>query len=387
MPSTRSDRQAFPAGDPEWFLICRVVVDYAESRTTSVEGVIDWSRLLALGERHCIGPLLATQLLRDGATPHIPEWVRKELVTAKQQNLEQVLRMVAELRKLELLLSAAGIDYRILKGLPLAALAYHDVMDRHAGDIDLLLMNPAAIQLLHDLLLANGYRVKSAHAQYDSKLQGLYFRLNKANAYTTPDGALLLETHWPSTFVPAFPNSLLTALEHGNSAVVECLGQRFQQPAVAELCSYLVWHGARAQWYRLKWLADVYLLARQTAIPATCLDEQAVDATSWRLGLQLLRRLFHYDPGFACPAPEAWLEATCLDALRTPSGLPGVRRLRASLALRRGWSWYKSVLLQHAIKLSDYQGFSWPVWAVYVTLPVVRPVSLLYRSLMKSRVS
>lgn len=370
MSSPHSERRdSFPAGDPEWALLCRAVVDYAGQRPTVMQAPVDWQRLLALGERHRVQPLLATQLLHKNTAADLPDPVSRALVTAKQQNLEHILRMTAALERLEPLLAQADIDYRVLKGLPLAACAYHNVVDRHAGDIDLLLMDPAALDAVHALLAANGYRVHLAHAQYRGGLRTLYLRTRKENVYATPDSGLKLEIHWPSAAVPAFPAALLDACRGEAAGTVDCLGRRYLQPDSEALTDYLIWHGARTQWFRLKWLVDVYLLLRQ-ADQAALPGLHGIDTVSWRLALALLQRLFGYAPGVEYPPPPAWLETTCLRALQAPDRLPVLTRLRATTALRRGWPWYSHVLHQYAIRLSDYQALSPPAWLVYATLPV-----------------
>lgn len=382
----RSDkRDSFPANDPEWQLICRAVVDYAAHRPTRVESRVNWERFLSLIQRHRIQPLMATQLLGNDTATILPEAVKQALINEKRQNLQKILRATAELKRLDDLFSHAGIEYRILKGLPLAEQAYHHVTDRHSGDIDLLLPNQDVLPQAHQLLVDNGYLICNAHSQYREELRPLYFRSFKDNVYMAADDGLKLEVHWPSDSVPAFPEKMVRTLWGKDGVQIDCLGSLYRVPPGEELLDYLVWHGSRGQWFRLKWLVDVYLLLVSSSHPVGQRASAGTDVQSWRLTLQLLRRLFGYEPNSHCPPPPGWVEGVCIHCLNAPEKGFAPARFAARLSLRKSRQWRAYTIRKFLVHLPDYQRLSFPTWAIYATCIIVRPVCFFRRLGQRSK--
>lgn len=369
----------FPDNDPEWRLIRQSVRDYAAHRTTTPDTDIDWPRFLDLGKRHRILPLLATQLLGQQGGGPAPERTRLALKAAQNENLARILLIAKETRKLQQYFFDAGIESHVLKGLPLAAHAYHHASDRHAGDIDFLIADRKQLDRTHELLIKNGYRIYIAHAQFAPHLQHLYFLTHKDNVYISPDGTLCLELHWPDARAPAFPEEMVASLFGGAGPEVEHLGLRYRLPEYRPLLRYLIWHGARSHWFRLKWLIDVYLLLLSGDPDAAKAIGEGPDGRSWRLTLRLIDRLFGYRPdGTGKPAPP-FFEYVCCRSMMDGDIKITPAHMLVSLTLRPDWNWKAYYARRLAIHINDYQWISLPLWLVYATLPFVRPGGMIYR--------
>src|SRR5450631_4201805 len=126
-----------------------------ESVRTLAHEEIDWNVFLEMVELHRLSPIIfhnLTEYAKDVVPPAI--LLRLERDTAAKglsalQNLSEILR-------LQKLFLVAAIDLRILKGIPLAILAYGNPSLRESGDIDLLI-EEGDIAAAHDLLGHEGY--------------------------------------------------------------------------------------------------------------------------------------------------------------------------------------------------------------------------------------
>lgn len=227
---------------------------------------IDWNVFLEMMELHRLTPIIFHNL-RDYAKDVVPPEILLRLEKKTAAKGMASLQNLSELLRLQKLFSEAGIDLRILKGIPLAIVAYGDPGLRESGDIDLLIKEKD-IAAAHDLLIRQGYVREEPHGELTPRRFAYYVAHWKDFVYYHPTTGHAVELHWrlhrnramPGT-LPANANS--SAWINSGSARIRCLD-------FDDLFLYLCVHGALDGWMRLKSLADIVSLCRE--MPASELE-------------------------------------------------------------------------------------------------------------------
>lgn len=214
---------------------------------------IDWSRLPALAARHGLAPLASRALVGQ---PAVPEPVRRQLAVGAISGSARILLLAAHLHELLAVLAHAGIAVFVHKGLAIGAMAYGDILLRHAGDLDLVIRPadlPRARLLLEDL----GYAAKAAAPRPG----GYHLGFHRASSGVT------VELHWAFTSV-RWPFALNEASLWSSLTTVPVAGLPAPclVPAMAVLA--LCAHGTKDAWGRLGLVADLAaLLTRYPDLP------------------------------------------------------------------------------------------------------------------------
>ncbi len=243
---------------------------------------IHWTHLLNIVYHHKVLPLVARNL--DAfARDLMPETVAATLRAGNIENAHTCLRRVAHLRTLMDLFREQDLDVRVLKGIPLAMVAFHDPTLREAGDIDLLIAT-RDIFSAGDLLRAQGYIRFEPQARLTPRRLHSYLAHQKDFSYTHPTAGIVIDLHWR-----LFRNQWLPT-----NAGIDEVGEQWLELSTAaipivptpRLLLYLCAHGALDGWLRLKWLADIRALlhtmspqsVEETAAAAA--EQQALPAFS-----------------------------------------------------------------------------------------------------------
>lgn len=95
-----------------------------------------WAGLIQQAEAARLAGLIAAQLDRHGEWEYLPRAGRQQLRAAQKRNLIEYYRQAYALARLSTALQEAGIAFRLLKGLALAAY-YPDPTARDSGDLDI----------------------------------------------------------------------------------------------------------------------------------------------------------------------------------------------------------------------------------------------------------
>ncbi|CAM3554506.1 nucleotidyltransferase family protein [Marinicrinis lubricantis] len=210
---------------------------------------IDWDEWLQLVWYHRVYPLVYKRL-RELNIEWVPEEVMKQLYMKYSQNTFQMLRLTREMEKLCLALREQNIPSLMLKGPVLAHLLYGDVSLRTSKDMDIL-VPIEDVEKAEKVLVELGYILTEDVKRI---LKDWKWRSHHL-LYVHPQTKVQIELHWrlnPDTLKePLFSelwerrqSSLLT------SSKVYCLGRD-------DLFLYLMSHGARHGWFRIRWLVDM----------------------------------------------------------------------------------------------------------------------------------
>ncbi|MGU3392480.1 nucleotidyltransferase domain-containing protein [Sphingomonas sp. M1A8_2b] len=206
---------------------------------------IDWSRFCAIVARHRVAGLVHEALVQCGVSS--PAEHRYALAQDARRIALQGIQLAAETKRLCALAEAAGIPVIVLKGAPLAQIAYGMVTTKHAKDIDLAVV-PGNLAAMREVLTIAGYSADGATACKDES----WYHLHK-KAQVELHAAFVDHPSWLQSL------SIQTALDRR----WRCTSSDIPTLAPDDLFAYLCVHGETHGWSRLKWLADLAALLAQ----------------------------------------------------------------------------------------------------------------------------
>jgi hypothetical protein len=215
-------------------------------------GVTDWKGFLWTANRQRVTGLVHDAL--SAAAVEMPRETAAALASRARRISQQNILFTAEAARLQDLLDAAQIPVLILKGLPLAQLAYGSYAAKQTRDIDLLV--PAAqAEAALALLERQGYQALPPAAQPGTARWRAFMRHAREVELRHRDSKMIVELQWRLTNNP----QLLQGIDAlaATQSVPLADGRRLRTLAPDDLFAHLCVHGAGHCWARLKWLADV----------------------------------------------------------------------------------------------------------------------------------
>lgn len=207
---------------------------------------IDWELFVQIVRHHRVHPLIYSKMNKIDKKL-IPAYVIDTLSQDYKRNTFQMLQLSGEMEQLSKLFTENQIRVLFLKGPVIAADLYGDISLRTSKDLDILI--PIRdLQKAEKLLLNYGY--EKEEFPWDE-----WKWMNHHVSFFHPQKRIQIEIHWrlhsPPSEEPSFNNlwkrkrsSLLTTYP------VFLLGKE-------DLFLFLVAHGARHGWFRLRWLIDI----------------------------------------------------------------------------------------------------------------------------------
>lgn len=210
---------------------------------------INWDRFFELALHHRVYPSVYTNLKRWNSKL-LPEEVMKALYAAYGRNTFQMMHITAALDKICRLFDENRIRSLMLKGPILAEELYGELSLRTCKDLDILV--PADdVELAESVLLAAGYELDEDEVRI---LNDWKWRVHHIS-YTNPQTGVQIELHWRLN------------PDRGKEPSFEELWERrrtsglTQHPlyylGAEDMFLFLVQHGARHGWFRLRWLLDI----------------------------------------------------------------------------------------------------------------------------------
>jgi putative nucleotidyltransferase-like protein len=228
---------------------------FTAARVRELAGAVrDWHKVLELGRRHRLVPLLYTHLkaVAEDVVPHEAyAALREEFTTNAAKNLALAVELLAVTE----LLDSHGIRALPYKGPTLAQCIYGSLAARQMKDVDIL-VRPADLDRAVSLLATREYSPVTPVLPGARRL-GLEYQC----VLTRPSDETIIELHWsvvPRTMAPPvtldhlWPSRLHTAM----------LGRTLPSPSHEDTLVILGIHGSKHQWARLEWICGVAELLR-----------------------------------------------------------------------------------------------------------------------------
>jgi hypothetical protein len=213
---------------------------------------INWTLFLELVLHHRLFPGLEAKLMRLNQN-YFPSDVLKRLQDLQQFNTFKMLHLTAEMIKINQFFVDNKIRTLFLKGPFLAEILYGDLSLRTSSDLDIL-VSMKDLEVVEGLLLQMGY-VKDDYIQTilnDWKWRHHHF------AFYHPKTKVKVEVHWRLNPGPGKEPSFEKLWS--NKKELNILDSSLFYLGNEDLFFFLVSHGARHGWSRLRWLMDIHQL-------------------------------------------------------------------------------------------------------------------------------
>ncbi|PHA03108.1 Renal dipeptidase [Bacillus pseudomycoides] len=216
---------------------------------------IDWNKFLELVMHHRIYSLIYSKVKKIDEKL-IPSHVVQTLYRLFKENTFQMLHLSAEMEQVSKLFTENEIRTLFLKGPVLAYDLYGDISLRTSCDLDILIPIHK-LEEAESLLLEQGY-VKDEYIQ--TILNDWKWRHHHITFFH-PQKQIKLEIHWRLNPGPGKEPSFEKLWEQRRKSTltsypVYLLGSE-------DLFLFLVSHGARHGWSRLRWLVDINQMVKQ----------------------------------------------------------------------------------------------------------------------------
>ncbi|GMK41160.1 hypothetical protein PCCS19_42160 [Paenibacillus sp. CCS19] len=215
---------------------------------------IDWDRFLDLTKEHRLYPIVYANINKYNLS-FIPAQVTSQLNQMFVRNTMKMLQLTAVMEKVCHTMEQSDIQSLVLKGPVLAEALFGDFSLRTSKDIDLLVPEESFEQA-EQLLLQLGFQPD----EHVPRALNAVKRNKHHLSYTHPESRIQVELHWRMssdsfrefTFAELWERRRQTKK---TSKPVNYLGHE-------DLFTYLISHGARHAWFRLRWLADIECMMR-----------------------------------------------------------------------------------------------------------------------------
>src|SRR6516165_1086088 len=213
------------------------------------EFAIDWEKLLALADQHCVRPLLLRSL-KAVCWDAVPASVRLELEGFCKSNAQKNLLLALELLRLLRSFNENEVPVVAFKGPILAEAVYGDLSLREFCDLDLLI-RVQDLAKAEDSLLGCGYTAQFPDRDYRTA----FLSYHGQYAFRRGQSDLWVDLHWQFCGDGVvFP---LRAVEVWPGLIEETIaGRAVLSLARDDLALYLAAHGTKEGWRNLLWLCD-----------------------------------------------------------------------------------------------------------------------------------
>lgn len=215
---------------------------------------IDWNHFLELSIYHRVYPLVYTKLITKEEQV-VPPFVINALYQEFKKNTFQMLSLSGEMEQVSKLFTENNIRLLYLKGPVMAAELYGDISLRTSKDLDLLI--PITdLEKAEELLIKVGYKKEG-----DPTVLNDWKWREHHISYFHPQKRIQLEIHWRLHPRPSKEPSFDELWERKRKSALTTYPVFFLD--MEDLFLYLITHGARHGWFRLRWLMDIDKVVRK----------------------------------------------------------------------------------------------------------------------------
>lgn len=211
---------------------------------------IDWNMFIALLKHHRVYPVLYKKLKALHQHKQIPEFVMIHIQKLYQRNTFHMLGLSAVMEQVNKTFAENQIRIIFLKGPTLGHDLYGDISLRTSGDIDVLIPIDQ-LEGVEELLLDQGYE-KDDYIK--TVLNDWKWRHHHV-VYVHPKNGIKLEVHWRLHPGPAKEPSFNELWERRNRSNLTSFP--LYTLLEEDLFIYLLTHGSRHGWSRIRWLDDI----------------------------------------------------------------------------------------------------------------------------------
>ncbi|PEW86996.1 Renal dipeptidase [Bacillus cereus] len=214
---------------------------------------IDWDHFLQLTRHHRVYPLIYMRL-KSVDESLVPKEVIETLYEEYKRNTFQMIQLSAEMDRVSKLFTDNGIQLLFLKGPVIAYEIYGDISLRTSKDLDIL-VKEMDFEKVEELLFGLGYKREEVLTILNER-KWRY----KDIVYYHPKIGMQIEIHWSTQPLSMRAPSFNELWEEKRTSSLT--GSSIFFLGEDHLFVYLVSHGARHGWFRLRWLKDIDQMMR-----------------------------------------------------------------------------------------------------------------------------
>lgn len=216
---------------------------------------INWDHFLQLTLHHRVYPIIYTKIKEINCSL-IPAKVLGKLQQYYQKNIFQMLKLTGESESISSIFIAEKIRTIFLKGSTLGEYLYGDLSLRTSSDIDILIP-------IEDLERAEMTLLKLGYVKDDYILTVLndWKWRHHHITFMHPQKKIKVEIHWRLNPGPSWNPSFEDLWDRKNKSSLTDIP--LYMLGKEDLFIFLVSHGARHGWSRLRWLVDIDRLVSQ----------------------------------------------------------------------------------------------------------------------------
>lgn len=217
---------------------------------------IEWDHFLELAIYHRVYPLIYSKLVKQ-EEKIIPSSVMNVLKQEYKKNTFQMLYLSGEMEQVSKLFTESNIRLLYLKGPVIAAELYGDISLRTSKDLDILI-SITDLAKAEELLINEGYeREGDPTVLNDWKWREHHI------SYFHSKKQIQLEIHWRLHPRPSKEPNFDELWERKRKRKSELTTYPVYYLGKEDLFLYLITHGARHGWFRLRWLMDIDKVIRK----------------------------------------------------------------------------------------------------------------------------
>ncbi|PEJ58437.1 Renal dipeptidase [Bacillus sp. AFS002410] len=216
---------------------------------------IDWDHFLKLTMHHRMFSVIYSKI-KSLSDSIVPAFVKQDLKKQYQKNTFQMLHLSAEMEKVSKLLTENKIRVIFLKGPVLATELYGDISLRTSSDLDILIP-------INDLVRAEQILIEEGFEkdEYIKTVLSDWKWRHHHITYYHPKKRIKLEVHWRLNPGPRKEPDFNDLWKRKRKSSITkypiyILGRE-------DLFIFLITHGARHGWSRLRWLMDIHQILKQ----------------------------------------------------------------------------------------------------------------------------
>jgi hypothetical protein len=231
---------------PEFELLCLVLSCIIHKKELFWDKPIDYNEFKKLISYHNLSSLLNTHKNDFIILQTLDEFLKR----SSKKSLIKHLQLKAEFLKLWDILNQHQFKVTLFKGHYLIDTVYNEKNIRTSTDVDVLI-EAEDLSRIKDLLLKHGYRF--VHPEYDlnENKSELFKKIENENPFYTPNGCII-DLHFK-----LFKNPHFLKTEHWETKETFYENRKMEVLPLPNIFVYLIVHGKKHDWSRLKWLLDI----------------------------------------------------------------------------------------------------------------------------------
>ena len=372
------------AHEPEFEFLCRLTrsrPDYERSRELARLDM-DWTRVLALAERHGVRPRLF-HALKGGVWPQGLHAHDAAIEAYRRGHLVRNLFATRELLNVAAAFEARGTSFATFKGVALSMQLHGDLSPREFNDIDIII-RAQDLGAAEDALLTCGYRAPPGGGR---EWRTAFLGYQRQYMFRKSTSNISIDLHWD--FVQKGARFPVRAEDIWAARTpVMIAGRAIPTFGGETLALYLAGHGFKEGWKSLCWVCDFADFFEKSNIDwiSLCRRSQPSTRRQILLGLALANRLLGLD------LPEELLRETKGDARRNALVDTIVKRMSCTTDIDARRPPTASAIFETCETSIDRLWAAWRFIATrttgdYRALPLPRPLWRLYHLIRPVRLA